>query len=143
MAKLTAPRATRTAFGEAVLTWPYCPAMLDDLKVAIPYRYRDWDPARKVWTIEPAYADRAIEMLLAHFPDAEIPLRGRTRTTPKAPPPGNPFAVLHLLPSAPPEVVDAAFRALAKKFHPDKGGDPAVMRQLAEAHTVLSRRLSA
>jgi hypothetical protein len=117
--------------------------MLEALKAAIPYRFRDWDPARKVWTIEPAYADLAIEMLLAHFPDAEIPLRGRTRTTPIAPPPGNPFAVLHLLPSAPPEVVDAAFRALAKKFHPDKGGDPAVMRQLAEAHTVLTRRLSA
>jgi hypothetical protein len=143
MSKSTPPRATWTAFGEAVLTWPYCPAMLEALKAAVPFRYRTWDPTRKVWTVEAPFADLAVEILRTHFRDAEIPLRGRTRTTPIAPPPGNPFAVLHLLPSAPPEVVDAAFRALAKTFHPDKGGDPAVMRELAEAHTVLTRRLSA
>jgi len=33
------------------------------------------------------------------------------------------YAVLHLLPTAPPEVVQAAHRALVKLHHPDRGGD--------------------
>ena len=35
------------------------------------------------------------------------------------------YAVLHLLPSAPIEVAEAAHRALIKAHHPDRGGDHA------------------
>ena len=87
--------------------------------------------------------DVAIEILLTHFPDAEIPRRGRTPTT-TTPLAGNdPFALLHLRETAPPELIHAAYRCLAKIHHPDKAGDPAIMRQLTEAHDALSRRLSA
>jgi hypothetical protein len=132
-----------TAFGEAVLSFPYSAAMVAALKAAIPYRFRDWDPVGKTWTIDPAYVDVAMEMLLEHFVDAETPRRGRTRPTPAAPPAGNPFAVLHLLPSAPREVIDASFRALAKSCHPDAGGTDAAMRELTEAHDLLARRVGA
>jgi hypothetical protein len=45
-----------------------------------------------------------------------------------------PYAVLHLLPDAPHEVVKAAYRALAMKYHPDKpDGDDAKMRELNDA----------
>jgi hypothetical protein len=142
MTKRTAPQLIVTAFGEGRANWPYCPRMLEDLKAAIPFRYRDWDPTHKVWTIDPAYVHVAIDVLLRHFPDAEVPRRGRIHTT-AVRPAGGPFAVLHLLPTAPPELVDAAFRCLAKKAHPDVGGDAATMRQLTEAHEALSRRLSA
>lgn len=37
------------------------------------------------------------------------------------------YATLYLLPEAPPEVVKAAYRALAQIYHPDRGGDPAKM----------------
>jgi len=43
------------------------------------------------------------------------------------------FATLHLLPSAPPEVVQAAHRALVKTNHPDVGGSHAVMVSLNKA----------
>jgi hypothetical protein len=133
-----------TAFGEGRITWPYCPPMLEDLKAAIPYRFRNWDPTGKVWTIDPAYVDVAIAVLLHHFPDASVPRRGRTDTTTNSAPAGNdPFALLHLLPSAPREVIDASFRALAKSCHPDRGGTDARMRELIAAHEALSRRLSA
>ena len=143
MTKRTPPRVTLTAIGEAKMSWPYCPPMLEALKTTIPYRFRDWDPTRKIWTIYPAYVDVAIAMLLSHFPDAEVPRRARTRTT-TIPPAGNdPFAILHLRETAPPELIHAAYRCLAKIHHPDKAGDPAIMRQLTEAHDALTRRLSA
>jgi len=43
------------------------------------------------------------------------------------------YATLHLLPSAPPEVVQAAHRALVKSHHPDVGGSHAVMVSLNNA----------
>jgi curved DNA-binding protein CbpA len=43
------------------------------------------------------------------------------------------------LPSAPPEVVKAAYRALAVLNHPDKGGETEVMQRINAAY----RRLAA
>lgn len=40
------------------------------------------------------------------------------------------YAALHLMESAPPEVVRAAYRALAAMHHPDKGGDTRIMQNL-------------
>src|SRR4051794_13550648 len=97
MPKHTAPRATLTAFGEAILTFPYSAQLVDALKSAVPFRFRTWDPPSKVWLIEPAYVDVAIEVLLDHYPTAEVPRRGQTHTA-AARSVGGPFAVLHLLP---------------------------------------------
>ena len=48
------------------------------------------------------------------------------------------FAVLHLLPTAPDYVIDAVFRAFAKRWHPDRGGDSDTMRQIIAAHEQLT-----
>ena len=40
------------------------------------------------------------------------------------------FATLHLLPTAPPELVQAAHRALTKLHHPDVGGDTQLMTRI-------------
>ncbi len=144
MPKHTAPRATRTAFGEAVLTWPYCPAMLDDLKATIPYRFRNWDPARKVWTIDPAYADLAIEILLHHFPTAEMPRRSGSRVHDQTRPAGSDhFRVLHLRETAPVELVEASYRVLARLYHPDRGGTHEAMQAINGAYAALRERVSA
>jgi curved DNA-binding protein CbpA len=45
--------------------------------------------------------------------------------------------VLHLLPSAPPELIDAASGTLARLHHPDVGGDPETMRTLNDARDAL------
>lgn len=43
------------------------------------------------------------------------------------------YGVLGILPSAPREVVEAAYRALALKYHPDRGGNAAVMANINRA----------
>jgi hypothetical protein len=118
--------------------------MVADLRPSIPFRFRTYDSRDKTWMVEPAYADLAIELLLKHFPDAEVPRRPRTSRTAAAETDGDAqFQVFHLLPTAPPELVRAAYRTLAKIFHPDKGGGAEIMRRLTETHDALVRRLSA
>jgi DnaJ-domain-containing protein 1 len=50
------------------------------------------------------------------------------------------YTTLHLLPSAPPEVVKAAYRALAQLHHPDRGGDEEKMKRVNLAYEALCRR---
>lgn len=50
--------------------------------------------------------------------------------TPRIPPH---YAVLHIAPGAPLEVAEAAYRALAKQNHPDRGGSPEAMQRLNAA----------
>ncbi len=45
-----------------------------------------------------------------------------------------PHARLHLTSDAPPEVVDAAYRALAKIHHPDRGGNQELMKAINVAY---------
>ncbi|MBU6365500.1 MAG: J domain-containing protein, partial [Gemmatimonadetes bacterium] len=49
----------------------------------------------------------------------------------------NYYRVLHVQPDAPVEVVRAAYRALAAKHHPDKGGDHDRAALVNEAWGVL------
>jgi len=52
----------------------------------------------------------------------------------KQPVPTGPYGKLFLVPGAPVEVVKAAYRALAMKYHPDRpGGDVRKMQELNEA----------
>ncbi|MBA3247310.1 MAG: J domain-containing protein [Pyrinomonadaceae bacterium] len=48
------------------------------------------------------------------------------------------YARLHLLPSAPAELIKAAYRELAKLNHPDKGGNEEAMKLLNEAYAKLA-----
>lgn len=49
----------------------------------------------------------------------------------------DPYDVLQVHRRAEPEVIHAAFRALARKYHPDSGGDSARMVQITEAFAIL------
>ena len=49
----------------------------------------------------------------------------------------DPYEVLQVHRRAEPEVIRAAFRALARKHHPDFGGDSARMVEITEAYAVL------
>jgi hypothetical protein len=145
---MSMPRTARcrlSAFGEAVLTFPFNRALVNDLKDGIPYRYREYNPTTKEWTVQPEYLDYAISLLLQHFPDADVPASARwqQRRAASTQCDTDDFSTLHLLPAAPQEVIDAAYRALAKIHHPDMGGDAAMMRRLTEAREALGRRLSA
>jgi hypothetical protein len=49
----------------------------------------------------------------------------------------DPYDVLQVHRRAEPEVIHAAFRALARKYHPDSGGDSARMVEITEAYAIL------
>ena len=74
MAHRTPPhaRAGYTAFGEILLTFPYCPVFIEQLKASIPYRYRTYDPTTKAWTVLPEFGDLAIELLVEQFPTLRL-----------------------------------------------------------------------
>ncbi len=47
------------------------------------------------------------------------------------------YAILQVHPKAEPEVIQAAYRRLAAKYHPDKGGDAEQMKRINAAWEVL------
>lgn len=49
----------------------------------------------------------------------------------------DPYEVLQVHRRAEPEVIRAAFRALARKYHPDFGGDSHRMVEITEAYAIL------
>ena len=48
------------------------------------------------------------------------------------------YAVLGIVPTASEDVIKAVYRALAKKHHPDAGGDANRFREITEAYATLS-----
>ncbi len=49
------------------------------------------------------------------------------------------FAVLGLPPNATPQQIKRRYRALAKRFHPDCGGDPQQMQKIIAAYDLLMK----
>ncbi len=124
---------------------------IDTLKSSITPDMRSYNPATREWFVDEDAAGRMrrwLEYCRANL-YAEVEwLDGEAYADPEAewtPPPQKPKAVdpyvtLHLLPSAPPEVVKAAYKALATLHHPDKpGGDGERMKVINDAY----RRLAA
>jgi curved DNA-binding protein CbpA len=52
----------------------------------------------------------------------------------------DPYRVLQVTPDAEPEVIQAAYRALARKYHPDKGGSDLQMAKLNAAWETVRDR---
>lgn len=133
--------------GSVTMRFTYHPAPIQAFKDQIPAAFRRYAPSDgKSWTVDAEYSDEAITILLRYFPNAEAEFTRQSRTHAKTQTQqtgSDPYAVLHLLPSAPPELIGAAFRVLAKKVHPDAGGTDAGMRELIAAHETLSRRIGA
>ncbi len=123
-------------------------AVIEALKDYVPACNRVYVPERKTWRVD-AYAHDCLQGWLAYARatfNARIEWIGETYEDPESewtpkpkPKASDPYVTLHLLPSAPPEVVKAAYRALAVLNHPDKGGDTEAMQRLNDAY----RRLAA
>jgi hypothetical protein len=124
---------------------------IDTLKSSITPDMRSYNPATREWFVDEDATGRMrrwLDYCRANL-YAEVEwLEGETYEDPEAewtppkpkPTPGDPYVTLHLLPSAPPEVVKAAYRALATLHHPDKpGGDGERMKVINDAY----RRLAA
>lgn len=123
------------------LRFPFSRELVDDLKSGIPACQRSWDPDRKVWTVfgSERWANLAVDFLLEAFPYAKIvrPIERPIRQTATAS--NDPYRALHLLPTAPPELVKSAYRTLSKLNHPDHGGDTVAMQQLNGAYAELQK----
>lgn len=131
------PTATQR-LGFTRFAFPFNGAMAEDIK-AVPVSYRDYDPVTRIWTVSAPYADRVLDQFLRRFPGADvIDDRGARPGAPPLPPkpqPASPHATLYVLPSAPREVIEASYKALVKKFHPDRLPEP----ERARGNAVLAK----
>jgi hypothetical protein len=111
-------------------------------KDAIPFRYRTYDPDLKAWRFWGGYEERAVGLVLERFPGAEVPPRARTRTEANPRPAGSDhFRVLHLRETAPIELIEGAYRILARMYHPDRGGNGESMQQINGAYAALREQV--
>lgn len=123
---------------------PYSQEFVEELKSMIPKQWRGWDAATKEWFIHAEGEALLAAVLATTFKRSLRTLLGEDRRQ-EAPPPPPPrqspqrsevaryFEILHLLESAPDEVVQAARKALAAKHHPDRGGSTEQMAKINDA----------
>lgn len=130
------PRSERPwAFG---IEFDWSPEMVDALKNELPSRSRKWNPDARQWYVRESVIGTVLYLAKKHcgghewleFDDADD--ARQDLTTDKA------LATLHLLPSAPPWLISTAYKALAKRMHPDAGGDLRAMQAVNAAYEFLS-----
>ncbi len=128
------------------LVTPGDPEVYEEIRRLVPADRLDYDPLRKVWRIRGVYwlsLKRALEDLgygrvrehqsRAAYEQSNPEAAGATLAVHSH----EAFETLFLLPGAPDSVVEAAYRALAKIYHPDMGGDPKRMMELNEARAAI------
>src|SRR5262249_37230155 len=116
----------------------------------IPHRWRDYDPTDKCWRIS---SRGHLDMWLGYVSDcdgvrviwhnAEAESNTRQQAHPPRRPgrmvPADAFTALYLLPTAPPEVIKASYKALVLIHHPDRGGDLEQMKLINQAYDLLEK----
>lgn len=130
---------TERADGSITIRFPFNRWVIDQIKTYIPSYDRAYDAGNKAWTISGFYARDALSFLRQAFDHVEV-IRSQKQADPE--PRINqshrgPYADLHLLPSAPPELVAAAYRCLAKLCHPDRGGSVTDMQRINAAMSLI------
>ena len=125
----------------ATLRFPYRENMVEDLKSLVPAHDRDYDPSAKVWTVYgSAHIALALDLLRRHFGTVDVTdWRQRSERAYHGTTLDHDYATLHLLPSAPSDVVRVVYRTLALHAHPDRGGDHEQMLALNASFDRLQR----
>jgi hypothetical protein len=125
--------------GSAAVSFTYRRQVVDLLKTHIPADCRAYDPDLKIWYVAAPWCNVAKDILMNAFGDVDV--------SNHRPSPASPirqldpvFAELHLLPSAPPYVVRAVYREMAKAHHPDRGGATVNMQRVNLAFEQLKAR---
>jgi hypothetical protein len=114
---------------------------ISELKNTVPSSYRTYNPIKKVWTITDSGClnDWLYEMRRVYNINTDYTGAYKPPQPPPAQSLSSPFTTLHLLPSAPPEVIKAAYKALARIHHPDARGDAAKMIEINRAYETLTQ----
>ena len=115
-----------------MLRTPYVPAFVDALKLEIPWQGRKWDPATKIWEVDPLYKNLAIDICKRYF-DVEIDDQS-TPTQRQIQPPGQGDWAGVLFDAIPEALHKSVYRRLCLVLHPDQGGDTALIQVLTEAY---------
>lgn len=123
------------------------PRFIDELKAMIPMEERNYEAMYQRWYVSGAMADEASKLFLHYWPAANVFSQetasqgsrktwGAQATLTIA---SSPYSILQVTAEACPEVIRAAYKALALKYHPDKGGDPSEMLRINEAMESLRK----
>ena len=106
------------------------------LRAKIDWSAKKWDKEKREWVIDLRYRKVAMSLVKRFFqvvieenkPPEERTKRKRRQTgkttSRQEKSVKDPYTVLHLLPDAPPKLVDSAYRVLAKLNHPDVSDEP-------------------
>lgn len=114
---------------------PYIKGFVADLKEVIPKEYRQWDPEERVWVISYVYEEELFNICSNHF--ERVVKYGERRYTAIQPSPA--YGTLHLLPSAPKEVIVATYRVLSKLYHPDVSNKPDAEKRMKEINVAFDK----
>jgi len=115
------------------LRTPFDRDFVEALKLAIPAPYREWSPEKKTWYISQEYDVVLIDIIVSRGGRV---LDKRPVTVGAVVIPGplqDACTLLCVSPDAPISVAEAALKALAKRHHPDVGGDTEMMQRLNNA----------
>ncbi len=121
--------------GSVEIEFPFNRSLVEALKVHIPSSHREWNPERKVWIVAAPWAHTAVRLLRDHFPDAAREPESRPTPIRRS---DEAYRALHVLPSAPACVIEAAYRALVREQHPDVKS--AAERERAHEHMIALNR---
>ncbi len=124
--------------------------ILEDFKGSVGYLPGvTFDGEGKCWVVPPAYAGRLTGWMGRHFPPGTVAWEGvyngtgaaggraGAQDSHRALRLASAHQALYLAPGAPAELVEAARRVLAKRHHPDAGGDEETMRAINAAADLL------
>ena len=107
---------------------PYNKPFTDELKKSVPAKKRMWYNNDKCWYVVKDQFDKLThlmdkhydETILLDFPEQEVS--------------NDSWSKLWLIEGAPLEIVQAVYKVLSKKHHPDLGGDVVKMTEINVAH---------
>lgn len=134
------------------LSYPYNKRFSDHLKFGIfPISYRIWDNTKSRWKVHVSKIPETVIIAKRYFDyidysalpeEIQIEIvecvekhnkRKYKQQKIKKDVVSSPHESLFVLKTAPHEVIRAAYKALAIKYHPDHGGDPKKFREIQEA----------
>jgi hypothetical protein len=125
-----------TADNKMTIDTPYKAEFVSDLKAQIPARGRKWDPATKLWIIEPNYHSLALRLAKHHY--NKVILKDthgyHSDETPEPKKPRDADWAAAMFAAVPEQLHQPLYRAISKVLHPDIGGDPENMKTLTRAY---------
>lgn len=139
-------RLTLEPDGATCLESPYDRAFVEGLKLEIPYEGRSWDSQRKRWIVSALFADALVHFLQERGCQI-LDDRQSGTAAPLALPPmpadlREAFDTLFLAYTAPLCVAEAAYKALARHWHPDHGGNAEDFHKANDAIHVVRHYLA-